>query len=76
MRFLITPAIDDARLEKIRACAPTLEVTNTNSEQIALDTIRTAEGFYGKITPQLLAAATQLRWVQSPTASLGALLVR
>ena len=29
-----------------------------------------ADAFFGKLTPTLLAAATRLRWVQSPTASL------
>ncbi|MBI3696028.1 MAG: D-2-hydroxyacid dehydrogenase, partial [Acidobacteria bacterium] len=29
-----------------------------------------ADGFFGKMTPPLLAAARRLRWVQSPTASL------
>ena len=29
-----------------------------------------ADAFFGKLTPQLLAASKRLRWVQSPTASL------
>ena len=29
-----------------------------------------ADAFFGKITPDLLAAAKQLRWVQAPTVSL------
>src|SRR6476660_3280737 len=29
-----------------------------------------ADAFFGKLTPELLAAATRLRWVQAPTVSL------
>ncbi|MCP5111943.1 MAG: D-2-hydroxyacid dehydrogenase, partial [bacterium] len=32
--------------------------------------IVTADAFFGKVTPRMLAAATRLQWVQSPTASL------
>ena len=32
--------------------------------------IADADAFFGKITPEMLAAAGKLRWVQSPTASL------
>jgi phosphoglycerate dehydrogenase-like enzyme len=45
-------------------------VVNAATEADALAAIPDAEAFFGKITPQLLAAARKLKWVQSPTASL------
>src|SRR5262249_41162714 len=36
----------------------------------ALAAMPDADAFFGKLTPALLAAASRLRWVQSPTASL------
>jgi phosphoglycerate dehydrogenase-like enzyme len=70
MTLVIYPAVDRRRLELIRAAAPTLEVINAQSESEAAAAMPRAEGFFGKITPPLLALAHQLRWVQSPTASL------
>ena len=36
----------------------------------ALAAMPEADAFFGKLTPELLAASRRLRWVQSPTASL------
>jgi phosphoglycerate dehydrogenase-like enzyme len=47
-----------------------MRVVSAASEAEALAEIRQADAFFGKLTPPLLAAAGQLRWVQSPTASL------
>lgn len=47
-----------------------MAVVNAGDEAAALAEIEDADGFFGKITPPLLAAAKKLRWVQSPTASL------
>jgi phosphoglycerate dehydrogenase-like enzyme len=47
-----------------------MAVVNAANEAEALAEIEDADGFFGKMTPALLAAAKQLRWVQSPTASL------
>lgn len=70
MRLVIHPPCDDARLEKIREAAGEMEVVNCASNEEALAAMPDADAFFGKLTPELLAAAPKLRWVQSPTASL------
>jgi phosphoglycerate dehydrogenase-like enzyme len=67
---VIHPAIDAARLTKLRAIAPALELVNAATRDAALEAMPEADGFFGKLRPELLAAATRLTWVQSPTASL------
>ena len=54
----------------MQAAAPGLLLINCESEDEASQHIRQAEGFLGKLTPSLLAAAERLQWVQSATASL------
>ncbi|HYL38855.1 MAG TPA: D-2-hydroxyacid dehydrogenase, partial [Bryobacteraceae bacterium] len=54
----------------IVAAAGTMSVVNAAEEAEARREIAEADGFFGKITPPLLAAARRLRWVQAPTASL------
>lgn len=68
--FVVFPPVDDGRLARLQAAAPQLRIVNAADEAHARQEIATAAGFFGKITPALLAAATQLEWVQSPTASL------
>jgi phosphoglycerate dehydrogenase-like enzyme len=70
MKLLIFPAIDEARLTAVREAAGDSLVANAVSLEEALAEIVDADGFFGKMTPELLAASKQLRWVQSPTASL------
>ena len=70
MKLLIFPAIEELRLTLVREAAGDVEVVNAADSATALDEISNADGFFGKITPALLAAAGRLRWVQSPTASL------
>lgn len=71
MHLVIFPAIDEARLQQvIEAAGPGSRVTNASDLESALAAMPTAEAFFGKLTPPLLAAAPRLRWVQSPTASL------
>lgn len=69
-KFVIHPAIDAHRLARVVEVAGDVPVVNCQSEQQALEEIENATGFFGKITPQLLAKAKKLTWVQSPTASL------
>src|SRR5437899_9080251 len=52
-----------------RAASAT-EVVHARSADGSVRDIGDAEAFCRKITPELLAAARRLRWVQSPTASL------
>src|SRR5262245_4727280 len=47
-----------------------MQVVNAATEDEAHPHMPDADAFFGKITPRLLAAATRLRWVQAPTASL------
>jgi phosphoglycerate dehydrogenase-like enzyme len=70
LKLLIHPAIEAERLSAVRAVAPGLEVVNAAEAAQARDAIGDANAFFGKLTPDLLAAARRLRWVQSPTASL------
>ena len=69
-KLLIFPAIDDARMSRLRAVAGTLEIVNAVSREDALQQMPDAEAFFGKMTPVLLRSAQRLQWVQSPTASL------
>jgi phosphoglycerate dehydrogenase-like enzyme len=70
MKLVIHPPVEPARLERIRAAAGSLTVVNAASESEAITAMPDADAFFGKLTPPMLAAARQLRWVQSPTASL------
>ena len=70
MKMLIYPAVETARLQAILEAAGELQVVNAETKQEALREIVDADAFFGKMTPELLTAATQLKWVQSPTASL------
>jgi phosphoglycerate dehydrogenase-like enzyme len=70
MKMVIHPPVEPQRLEKIVEAAGPMTVVNAADEAEALAAIPDADAFFGKITPPLLAAAKQLRWVQSPTASL------
>ncbi len=70
MKLVIHPHVEPARLEEIVAAAGQYRIVNAPDEQAALAEMADVDAFFGKITPPLLAAARQLRWVQSPTASL------
>ena len=70
LTVLIYPAIDGERLRAVCRAAPGLRVVNAESEEQARGEMPGAEGFFGKLTPELLAVAERLQWVQSPTASL------
>lgn len=71
MKLLLYPAVEAKRLEKIRTAAHHMQVTSASNLESALAEIADADGFFGKITPELLRAARRLRWVQAPTSSLG-----
>lgn len=69
-KLLLYPAIDQERYSRITALEVDVNLINARSLEEAKAEIVDADGFYGKITPDLLELATQLTWVQSPTASL------
>lgn len=68
--LLLHPSVEPDRLARIIEAAHSLPVVNAATEAEALAHMPQATGFFGKITPALLARATRLRWVQTPTASL------
>ena len=70
MKLVIHPAIDAERLARVREAAGDMLVANCDSSEQATREIAEADAFFGKLTPELLAASSKLRWVQSPTASL------
>ncbi|MFO1043044.1 MAG: D-2-hydroxyacid dehydrogenase [Planctomycetaceae bacterium] len=70
MKLVIHPAVDQTRLDRIRQLSPELIVANVSDPAEAIHEVADADTFFGKITPLLLSHAKQLRWVQSPTASL------
>ena len=69
-QLLIFPAIDETRLQRLNERACSLEIINCDDSANASEFMATADAFFGKLTPELLAHARRLRWVQSPTASL------
>lgn len=70
MKLVIHPSVDQARLAKICEAASTMRVVNAHDAAEAAIEISDADAFFGKLTPELLARASKLRWVQSPTAGL------
>jgi phosphoglycerate dehydrogenase-like enzyme len=70
VRLVIYPGLADDRLDQVRAAVPGVEIVDAADEATAIESIGLADAFFGKMTPAILAAATRLRWVQSPTASL------
>jgi len=70
MKLVVYPPVEADRLEQLRHAAGSMQVANCADAAEAARAIVDADAFFGKITPELLAAARQLRWVQSPTASL------
>ncbi len=70
MKLVIHPPVEEQRLERIVAAAGPMAVVNAPDGIAALAAMPEADAFFGKLTPDLLAAATRLRWVQAPTVSL------
>jgi phosphoglycerate dehydrogenase-like enzyme len=71
MKMVIFPAVEPVRFEAIRTAAGNgMQVVNAQTAGEAMAEIAEAEAFFGKMTPELLGAATRLRWIQTPTASL------
>jgi phosphoglycerate dehydrogenase-like enzyme len=70
VKLVIHPPVEPERLRKIVEAAGAMAVVNAQDESEARAAIADAEAFFGKLTPDLLASARHLRWVQAPTASL------
>src|SRR4051812_23006628 len=70
MKIVVHPAIEPERLDVLRAEAPLADWVNAPDHATALAAMPGADAFLGKITPEALARADRLRWVQAFTASL------
>ena len=70
MKLVIHPRVSDEWLRRIHAVSPALRVVECESDADAERDVSTADAFYGTITPRLLRAARQLRWIQAPIAGL------
>lgn len=70
MKILIHPAVDPERLEALKSAAPEAEWVNAHHARAASEAIPDADALIGKITPEILAKAERLRWVQAFTVSL------
>lgn len=70
MKLLIYPAVDSDRLRRIQAAAPGIRLVNAATAMEARGAMADADAMFGKITPELLASARQLRWIQAPTAGM------
>jgi phosphoglycerate dehydrogenase-like enzyme len=70
VKLVVHPAVEPERLARVVEAARPMSVVNAQSDAEARAAIADADAFFGKLTPELLAAARRLRWVQAPTASL------
>ncbi|MDR3639430.1 MAG: D-2-hydroxyacid dehydrogenase [Isosphaeraceae bacterium] len=70
MKLVIHPAVESDRLAALQAVAPAAQFVNATDAHAAQAAMPGADAFIGKITPELLAFADRLTWVQSFTASL------
>ena len=70
MKFLIYPAVDENELQAIQSVSSDVDIQNVENEDQALEIIDEIDAMYGRITPELLARAKKLRWIQTPMAGL------
>src|SRR5438874_10139568 len=66
---IVVPPLRDEELEQLRAVAPGAQIVPASGETL-LREIVDADGFYGGPTPELLARAKRLRWVQVNSAGI------
>jgi phosphoglycerate dehydrogenase-like enzyme len=57
-------------VERLRQAAPGVTIETASSEEEGVAKIADADAFFGTITPALLAAAKNLKWIQTPMAGL------
>lgn len=71
MKIVIYPGFEPERLAAVLETADgQAEIVNCETVEAARSAIVDADGFLGKITPELLAEARQLKWIQAFTVSL------
>lgn len=67
--FVILPPTDQERwVEDVRGVVPGLKVTLCHSPAEVESVIADADAAFGTVTPELLAKAGKLRWIQAPAA--------
>lgn len=69
-KLLIYPPEQPDLPNRLRAAVPSATIVVAPDKATAIREIADADAFYGQITPELLAAADQLRWIQSPAIGL------
>jgi phosphoglycerate dehydrogenase-like enzyme len=70
MKFLIYPPIPDSDLAELQRVAGDAEIIHAQDEATARAHIADADAMYGTLTPELLAQARKLRWLQAPVAGV------
>ncbi|MBW3623374.1 MAG: D-2-hydroxyacid dehydrogenase [Armatimonadetes bacterium] len=70
MSIVIWPPVSAEWIAAIRDAAGEREVAAPQSEAEAGEAAREAEGWIGRLTPEMLAAAPRLRWLQATSISL------
>jgi phosphoglycerate dehydrogenase-like enzyme len=70
MKITIYPSIDSDRFSRLQLIDERLLIANCDTPKNAISEIEDSDAFLGKISPDMLASATRLQWVQSFTASL------
>ena len=67
-KMVFRPALSEDVMAQIEGLD--LEAVVVDSEEEAIAAISDADAFYGRLTPGILAASTQLKWVQATSAGL------
>jgi len=70
MKLLVYPPLSERRLALLEEAARPMSVVHASDSAEAIRGIADADALFGTPTPEMLKAAKQLRWVQSPTASM------
>ncbi len=70
MSIVVWPPVEEVWAADIRDVAGRLPVVTPMTEAEARAVAPDAEGWIGRLTPELLAAAPKLRWLQAPSISL------
>jgi phosphoglycerate dehydrogenase-like enzyme len=68
MKMLIAGSWPEAYLGQVREAFPQMTFVMTNDPAVALREVADADAIFGQPGPELIRAAKQLRWVQSPSA--------
>ena len=71
-KFVFMPPQSDQNIEwasKLAAEIPAYSVATPETDEEAVEMLKDADAAFGVIPPKALAAATKLRWIQSPAAA-------